>query len=449
MAKINLPSDFAKEIAKSLGMTDKWVDEWFTVEEDKQGYFIAKLKPKKFLEKDQFRTMCALARDLGGEGYLEGMKAWKIVGPLAKKPMPPADTTSTPSPTATWSKPEPSGVTPHVVSMDKSKPSYITVPIKALFSMPFQSRTTEDPELEELVESVKTYGVLEPILVRLKPPGLYEIVAGERRIKAAEKAGLVEVPVIIRWLTDEEAFIIQATENLHRKDWTEEEKTRYLGWLAKKTGWNAQQIADKLKMSYQWVVKYLPSEFKAEQQSEAGKASGAARAESVLRRGTESQDIRQPEQPMEPKAISKAYRESEDSAQQREMETQPKIPPAQPFSQATECSKCHVPTWFGYRLKDGRILCSLCFMRELKEDKVSVDDLLAEGEAGPVEVRRKFKVIISLDPPLVFIDNWPSKPSKDQVLEMLADDICKRKYDVNFHVVIEEVKELQEEVKEA
>jgi len=56
-------------------------------------------------------------------------------------------------------------------------------------------------------------------------------------------------------------------------------------------------------------------------------------------------------------------------------------------------------------------------------------------------VRRKFKVIISLDPPLIFTDNWTSKPSKDQVFEMLANDIRQSKYDINFHVVVEEVKE--------
>jgi hypothetical protein len=99
-----LPSDFAKEIAKSLGVTDKWVDEYFEVEEDKQGFFVAKLKPKKFLENDQFRTMCALARDLGGEGYLQGMKAWKVPGPLAKKPLPQQNTTSTPGPMFARSK---------------------------------------------------------------------------------------------------------------------------------------------------------------------------------------------------------------------------------------------------------------------------------------------------------------------------------------------------------
>lgn len=66
---------------------------------------------------------------------------------------------------------------------------------------------------------------------------------------------------------------------------------------------------------------------------------------------------------------------------------------------------------------------------------------MSKGVSCAAEVRRKFKVIISLDPPLIFTDNWASKPSKDQVLEMLADDIRERKYDYNFHIIVEEVKE--------
>jgi ParB/RepB/Spo0J family partition protein len=210
--------------------------------------------------------------------------------------------------------------------MEKSKPSCITVPVKALLSMPFQSRTT-DPELDELADSIKTYGVLEPILVRPKPSGLYEIVAGERRVKAAEKAGLTEVPVIITRLTDDEAYIVQAIENLQRKDWTEEEKTRYLGWLAKKTGWNAQQISEKLKMSYTWVLKYLPIEFKAEEKVEAGRLGGEARAE--------------------------VYRESQDSATRRIAET--KLVP---------CARCGVATSKPVHL-GGKFYCGACAQARL------------------------------------------------------------------------------------
>jgi len=141
--------------------------------------------------------------------------------------------------------------------------TFRVVPVADLFGAPFPSRLDpEDPELAELVDSIKTYGVLEPILVRSKPSGILEVVAGERRLRAAKKAGIPVVPVLIKTLSDEQAFILQLTENLQRRDLTEEEKSRGLGELARRTKWNAQQIADKLKMSYQWVMKYLPDEFK-------------------------------------------------------------------------------------------------------------------------------------------------------------------------------------------
>ena len=64
-------------------------------------------------------------------------------------------------------------------------------------------RLGEDEGLEELVESIRRHGILQPILVR--PRGLlYEVVAGKRRLKASQKAGLVEVPVIVREMSDEE-----------------------------------------------------------------------------------------------------------------------------------------------------------------------------------------------------------------------------------------------------
>jgi hypothetical protein len=100
MAKLQLPSDFARKIAEALGVSVRWVDEWFDVSEDKQGYFIATLRPGKFLEKNQFKTLCALARDLGGEGYLHGAKAWKIPGPYAEKSASPTKDMSAPSPIA-------------------------------------------------------------------------------------------------------------------------------------------------------------------------------------------------------------------------------------------------------------------------------------------------------------------------------------------------------------
>jgi len=289
---LKLPSDFGNEISKALNWKLEQVAEWFTLEEDKEGYFWARLKPKKFLETPEFKTMCALVRDLGGEEYLKGAMAWAVPGPCAKK----AESTSAPEDARSKpseglrpeAKKEPSGVAPKVLTDDKSRPPQFTVPVKALLSMPFQCRTNpDDPEMAELTESIKALGVLQPILVRPKPNGLYEIVYGQRRARAAEKAGLVEVPVTIRFLSDEEAFTLQLTENLQRKDLSEEEKTRALGELAKRTGWNAQQIADKLKMSYTWVTKYLPAEFKDEEKARAGALGGESKSATLQHSATQ------------------------------------------------------------------------------------------------------------------------------------------------------------------
>ena len=301
---MKLPSDFAKKIAETLGMTARGVEEFFEVYEDKEGYFIAKPKPPtRWIDTPQFSAMCTLARSLGGD-YAKGARAWKIPGPYVKKGV----TTSTPEPVEDArsklpeglkpeAKKEPSGVAPKVLTEDKSRPPQFTVPLKALLSMPFQCRTSsDDPEMAELTESIKALGVLQPILVRPKPNGLFEIVYGQRRAKAAEKAGLIEIPVAIRFLSDEEAFTLQLTENLQRKDLSEGEKTRALGELAKRTGWNAQQIADKLKMSYTWVTKYLPAEFKDEEKAKAGAIGGETKSETLQHSATrrvaeETQDI--------------------------------------------------------------------------------------------------------------------------------------------------------------
>ena len=87
---------------------------------------------------------------------------------------------------------------------------------------PFKVRM--DEAMQEMTESVKQYGVLVPTLVRPKPEGGYEMVAGHRRKKAADLAGLAEIPCIIRQLTDEEATIIMVDSNLQREQILPSEK---------------------------------------------------------------------------------------------------------------------------------------------------------------------------------------------------------------------------------
>ena len=87
---------------------------------------------------------------------------------------------------------------------------------------PFKVRM--DAAMQEMTESVKQYGVLVPALVRPKPEGGYEMVAGHRRKKAADLAGLAEIPCIVRQLTDEEATIIMVDSNLQREQILPSEK---------------------------------------------------------------------------------------------------------------------------------------------------------------------------------------------------------------------------------
>ena len=95
------------------------------------------------------------------------------------------------------------------------------LPLASLEPGPFQPRVAMDPgRLEELAASIKQQGVLQPILARPHPaaPGRYQIIAGERRWRAAQAAGLKEAPVLIRKLSDSDAMAASLVENLQRQD---------------------------------------------------------------------------------------------------------------------------------------------------------------------------------------------------------------------------------------
>lgn len=95
------------------------------------------------------------------------------------------------------------------------------IPLDLLEPNPFQPRTVIDPDaLDELAQSIRAKGVLQPLLVRPHPsaPGRYQIVAGERRWRAAAAAGLHEVPTLSQVMDDTEAAAIALVENLQRQD---------------------------------------------------------------------------------------------------------------------------------------------------------------------------------------------------------------------------------------
>jgi ParB family chromosome partitioning protein len=97
----------------------------------------------------------------------------------------------------------------------------IPLPIDQIEPNPFQPRTTFDPqELESLADSIRVQGVLQPILVRPHPTDAdrYQLVAGERRFRAATLAGLTEIPAMRREMDDSDAAVVALVENLQRQD---------------------------------------------------------------------------------------------------------------------------------------------------------------------------------------------------------------------------------------
>lgn len=103
----------------------------------------------------------------------------------------------------------------------QSTSGVINVPVELLEAGPFQPRGPIDAKsLTELVDSISAHGVLQPLLARPHPatPGHFQIVAGERRWRAAQAAGLHELPVLVRDLRDAEAMAAALVENLQRAD---------------------------------------------------------------------------------------------------------------------------------------------------------------------------------------------------------------------------------------
>jgi ParB family chromosome partitioning protein len=111
-------------------------------------------------------------------------------------------------------------------------------------------------ELEELVSSVKLYGVLEPIVVAHTPAG-YQIIAGERRWRAAKLAGLKEVPVIVKVTTPRGMLEMAVIENVQRVDLSPIERAQAFQQLLRDFKFSHQQVADKIGKSIAYVSNSL------------------------------------------------------------------------------------------------------------------------------------------------------------------------------------------------
>jgi hypothetical protein len=208
--------DFAERISKALLIKLDIVDDLFDIEERKDGFFYACLKPKQFLGKIQFRTMCDLARKLGGEGYVEGAKAWKVKGICAEK-----------------------------VTVAEKTP---------VLSSPTPQLTTLSDEDYDLKASVEKVGHLYPVLT----DSFGNVIDGFHRLEADPdwpkfKVDRVSDPV--------QLTIARLIANT-RRDVPPEEKKQGLTQLVKMTGWNPKQLAESLGWSERTVYLYLPDDLK-------------------------------------------------------------------------------------------------------------------------------------------------------------------------------------------
>ena len=125
-----------------------------------------------------------------------------------------------------------------------------TLPISEITPNKDQPRKTfDEAALEELADSIKQHGVLQPLLVRPLPNGGYQLVAGERRWRASRKAGLREVPVVVKELTDTETMEIAIIENLQREDLNPIEEAEGLQTLIDKCGFTQEEVASSVGKS--------------------------------------------------------------------------------------------------------------------------------------------------------------------------------------------------------
>ena len=143
-------------------------------------------------------------------------------------------------------------------SAPSDEPSLKSLPLEWLQRGEYQPRTNmEEASLQELANSIRTQGILQPILARELATNQYEIIAGERRWRAAQIAGLDKVPVIIRQIPDQAASAVALIENIQREDLSALEEARGISRLIEEFGLTHRQAAESIGRSRTAVTNLL------------------------------------------------------------------------------------------------------------------------------------------------------------------------------------------------
>ena len=128
--------------------------------------------------------------------------------------------------------------------------STLEVAIDRISPSPFQPRRSfDDIKIEELAASIRNQGIIQPLVVRPKGGDGFELIAGERRWRAAMKAGLLRVPVVVREASDHEALQLALVENLQREDLNPIEEAAGYRRLQEEFHWSQEETAEKVGKS--------------------------------------------------------------------------------------------------------------------------------------------------------------------------------------------------------
>ncbi|MFO7637751.1 MAG: ParB/RepB/Spo0J family partition protein [bacterium] len=156
-----------------------------------------------------------------------------------------------------------------------------TLPLSEIRPNPFQPRRQAEEDIEELAASVRERGVLQPVVVRRRRDG-YELVMGERRFRAALKAGLKEIPAVVRQATDAEMLELALVENVQRRNLNPVDEALAYKRLAEEFGLTQEEIAGKVGRDRSTVanaLRLLGLPFKVRDELSAGRlTAGHARA---------------------------------------------------------------------------------------------------------------------------------------------------------------------------
>lgn len=132
------------------------------------------------------------------------------------------------------------------------------LPIEQVVRGRYQPRREfSDESLEELAGSIRAQGLMQPIVVRTRPQGGYELIAGERRWRAAKMAGLTRIAAVVREVSDEQASAMALIENIQREDLNPLEEAYALSRLRDEFGLTQQQVADSVGKSRVAVANLL------------------------------------------------------------------------------------------------------------------------------------------------------------------------------------------------